>query len=302
MSGFLIGRMKSLAGRHSVAALARVAGVGVLTLLAGGCVSQQAFDDLVEENRTLTARNTELQARVGELEGQINGISGSASNARRTLSELESENGLLRQQLGQARDQIRDLEGRLGGIQLTSLDPTTDAALAALAAQYPGLVEYDASRGLLRFNSDLTFDSGSAEVKSTARESLRALAQILQSPTAQGYDVRIVGHTDSQRVANPRTKQQHPTNTHLSVHRSIAVRDELGGIGVGPERLEVAGWGEYRPRVANSPGGNTPANRRVEVYLVAGSSRGYDSSAPAPAAGSLIDRERVGGSAFEPTK
>ena len=30
---------------------------------------------------------------------------------------------------------------------------------------------------------------------------------------------------------------------------------------------EFGGWGEFRPLVANSGNGNTPANRRVEIYL-----------------------------------
>jgi flagellar motor protein MotB len=29
----------------------------------------------------------------------------------------------------------------------------------------------------------------------------------------------------------------------------------------------AGGWGEFRPAVANNANGNTPANRRVEIYL-----------------------------------
>ena len=47
---------------------------------------------------------------------------------------------------------------------LKALDPATDQALRDLAAQYPDLVVYDPDRGMIRFTSDLTFGSGSAEV------------------------------------------------------------------------------------------------------------------------------------------
>jgi len=37
---------------------------------------------------------------------------------------------------------------------------------------------------------------------------------------------------------------------------------------VPPDKMMVAGWGEFRPAVPNSgPKGNTPQNRRVEIYL-----------------------------------
>jgi hypothetical protein len=32
--------------------------------------------------------------------------------------------------------------------------------------------------------------------------------------------------------------------------------------------MMAAGWGEYRPAVTNTPSGNTPQNRRVEIFLV----------------------------------
>jgi flagellar motor protein MotB len=62
---------------------------------------------------------------------------------------------------------------------------------------------------------------------------------------------------------------RHPTNRHLSAHRAIAVARALEQGGVPGDRIMIAGWGEYRPTAPNNPRGGTPANRRVEIYLVA---------------------------------
>jgi chemotaxis protein MotB len=159
------------------------------------------------------------------------------------------------------------------------LDPETDRALQALAAQYPDLIKYDAARGMLQFMADLTFDSGSDQVKPKAREGLQRLAQILAGSSASGYDVRLVGHTDSQRPS--RSAGRFPTNRHLSVARSIAVEEALRAGGIPGSRMETSGWGEYRPAVANSPSGGTPANRRVEIFIVPGTGTGFGSSEPA---------------------
>jgi len=256
-----IGRFVALAG-----------GVGVLAGMSGGCVSQTAYDDLLGENRTLTSRNVELQGRVRELEQLNQGLQQNTSGTRAAFGELERTNAMLRQQLNQSRATILDLEDRLDGIALRQIDPATDLALTRLAARFPELLQYDPDRGLIRLASDVTFDSGSDQVKDAVKTSIAALAEVLTAPEASLYDIRIVGHTDSAKPSAA-TQKRHPTNMHLSVHRAIAVRRELASLGVEPQRMYSAGWGEFRPAVPNSPNGNTRENRRVEIFLSGASGR-----------------------------
>ena len=138
--------------------------------------------------------------------------------------------------------------------------------LAALATQYPDQITFDAGSGMLRFNSDLTFSSGKDVVKPEAAQTLAKLAAILDSDSATSFELVVVGHTDD--VQPKYSKNQHPTNRHLAVHRAIAVCNELVLSGVANDRVQVAGWGEHRPLIANETGG-TPMNRRVEIYLAA---------------------------------
>ena len=119
---------------------------------------------------------------------------------------------------------------------------------------------------MLRFRSDLTFNSGSDQVRDNARDALSALADVIKNNANASYTLQIVGHTDAEPISSG-TAQRHPTNTHLSVHRAIAVKQSLTSLGVPAERVMVAGWGEFRPAVPNGPGGNTPQNRRVEIFF-----------------------------------
>lgn len=284
---------------------ARVSLVGLLALAGGlgGCVSQQAYDDTVRENRALKSRNVELQGRLGDLESAGAGLRAQLDAQPPAMAGLEDAHALTLQRLNQAMETISDLEGRLDGMQFSQLDPVTDDALRQLAGRYPNMVRYDADRGMLRFSSDLTFASGSADVQAQAKNSLAALANILKSNEALAYDVRVVGHTDSQPIS-AKTRQRHPSNMHLSAHRAISVRRELVTLGVPASRVMAAGWGEFRPAVANSANGNTPANRRVEIYLFPGSDGGsssFGSTAPG-GQNATIDRDGLGGSSFEPTK
>lgn len=233
---------------------------------AGGCASQDSVDQTMETNRSLANQLAQVRAELDEYKAAAASDANYRSAAGSTVSELRAANARLQSELDAANLAYRNLEGRIAGIEFAPLNAETDRALAQLAAQYPQLLRYDSARGMIRFASDLTFASGSADVQDTARASLTALGEILNSNAAVGYDVIVVGHTDAQRVSAA-TAQRHPTNMHLSCHRAIAVRDVLASMGVASGRMQAAGWGENRPAVPNGPNGNTPENRRVEIYL-----------------------------------
>lgn len=260
-------------------------GLGLaLTTMLGGCIGQGEYDRLYETNRSLTARNSELQRERDEARAQADLMRNSVGNSAGTLADLQKRNSELQRLLDQAQSDYQSLSAKIGSLAIGPLDAQTDQALAALAAQFPELLRYDSSRGMLRFASDLTFDSGSDAVKSDARAAINALAQVLNSGPALAYEVVVEGHTDSQRLSSG-TAQKHHTNRHLSAHRSISVIDELMKMGVDPARVMAAGWGELRPAVANNASGNTPQNRRVEIFLVktTGAPAITGTTAPAPA-------------------
>lgn len=256
-------RITRRAGALTLAAVLGAGGAGV------GCASQTEYDGLYEANISLRNRNEELLRQIEQVQGENERLLGSSGAAGELVQELRSENNRLRDENARLESDLRALGDRIANLQIQPLDPVTDAALSDLAAQYPDLILYDADRGMLRFSSDLTFASGSADVQPGAQASLRALAGVLSSQAAAGYAVEVVGHTDAQRIS-ANTARRHPTNMHLSCHRAISVRSELVGLGVAPDRLKAAGWGEHRPVVPNTGNGNTPQNRRVEVFLTRG--------------------------------
>lgn len=262
-----------------------VVGLGVLAMALTGCGT--ANTNLLEANRALQDRNTALTAQNEslnrlnqELQAAIAARDAALSEAQALIAALQSGKAGLEGQLSSFQDKFGSL--RFGDLNVAT-DAQTDQALRELAAQHPDILEYDAARGLLRFRSDLTFSSGSDEVSSGGRSTLTQLSGILNGPAA-AYDIRIVGHTDSQRISS-KTSGRHPTNMHLSAHRAISTRDVLVGTGVAATRVEVAGRGEFDPLVTNASNGNTPQNRRVELFLVRGTGgRGVSAPSASPAA------------------
>lgn len=261
--------------------LAAVVCAGAAFAFLGGCQDADRYSKLDAQYRTTLSENQRLTQELDALRREIDALQSRIGEGDAALGAGSSTNAQLRARLAQLMEDYRKLEERLNSLGVV-LNPETDAALRALAEQHPDLIAYDAKRGMLRFKSDLTFALGSVEVKPEARAGLQQLAGVLTGSAASGYDLRVVGHTDDVPISAPGTLREHKTNTHLSAHRAIAVRDVLAGSGVSQARMEVAGWGEFRPTVTNRGKGGTTENRRVEIFLVPGS--GGSASAPTNAA------------------
>tara|TARA_B100000683_G_C12449924_1_gene539685 strand:+ start:160 stop:1089 length:930 start_codon:yes stop_codon:yes gene_type:complete len=250
------------------------------TLVAGmmigsvGCVSQKQADDLQTLYRRSQEQVIDLKAQLEECNKRVVAMSSQPvpqpqppqvvqdPNLLAQLQSLKSERVRLNQALAEAQQAL------IAASQTTILPVEMDNDLQQLAQSNGAMMQYDKKLGMIKFSSDLTFASGSTTISAGAKTGLAQLAGIMKQPTAQKYELRIVGHTDNVRIGKPSTKAAHPTNWHLSVHRAIAVKDVLSAAGVDNVRLQVAGNGEYRPVVPNAPRRGNAANRRVEIYIV----------------------------------
>jgi chemotaxis protein MotB len=249
--------------------------LAVIAIGGAGCVSQVRFDQVNKLYKEKLEQGTSLQEQLAEKEREVNSLreAAAANDVRAELAKAIKERDELRTKLAEFETRLRNL-GQLDnplGEQLTG-------ELEKLAQSNPELFTFDRKRGMIKLNSDLTFDSGSTTVKPEAAAAIRKLAAILNESIAARYEAMIVGHTDNMRISRPETRAQHPTNWHLSVHRAISVKDVLQSASVNPERMSVAGYGEYRPIVPNGPRG-AEANRRVEIFLVPSTATGLSTNA-----------------------
>lgn len=246
-----------------------------MVALMSGCVSQGQHDNLMTKDRRVNEQLVELQDQLNAKDSLIASLQARLAAGPDTvqdpalldaLNKVKLERDSLSAALALAEANIIRLSRQKQPVG-TLLPGALDAKLKALAAANPGLLEYDAKRGMIRIRSDLTFALGSIEIKKAGVDALRQLAAIVNSPEASPFDVRVVGHTDNVPVANPTNKRRFGDNWGLSAFRSIAVGSVLTQSGLQATRLEVAGRGEYQPIVANGARG-AEANRRVDIFLV----------------------------------
>jgi chemotaxis protein MotB len=115
---------------------------------------------------------------------------------------------------------------------------------------------------MISLSNALLFESGNADLRPEAAESLHKITEILQTTD---HSVRIEGHTDNIPTNNP----LYPTNWELSVARAVAiVRYLIEKEGVSPERLAAGGYAEFKPKVPNDSRASRAINRRADIVIL----------------------------------
>ena len=118
------------------------------------------------------------------------------------------------------------------------------------------------------FESELLFDSSSANLQENGKEKLKEIAMTLmettkQIPTDIDWIIQVEGHTDKR----PINTTQFPSNWELSTARANSVLKLLLEIGFSPKRLAAAGYGEFYPISEGETKEDYQQNRRIELKL-----------------------------------
>jgi len=109
----------------------------------------------------------------------------------------------------------------------------------------------------LNIPSDISFDTGRADIKPNLRPILDQFANGLRDQP--NTDVRIIGHTDSTGSDS--------INDPLSRQRAASARDYLVSRGVSANRIVTDGRGAREPIADNNTDAGRSRNRRVEIFL-----------------------------------
>jgi outer membrane protein OmpA-like peptidoglycan-associated protein len=118
----------------------------------------------------------------------------------------------------------------------------------------------ETDRGLVSEIGGVQFATGTADLSTSARESLARFSGIVASYPDLRF--RIEGHTDNTGSVQ--------TNEALSLRRAIAVRDYLISQGVAASSTDAAGLGSSRPIDDNATAEGRARNRRVEIVITGG--------------------------------
>jgi len=274
---------------------------------------QKKHDDLSAENTALKVRNerlisdlagmtlqkdklgTDLAYVTGQrdklavdkeeldkvLQSKSDTLSQTIFELRRKVTDLEAENGKLRERnavlqksLDEKTKRAADLEKEVETLkkakeeQVQKVSSTYEDLLVKMKSEISkGQVTISELKGKLTVNmvDSILFDSGKAEVKEGGLEILGKVISILKD--VNDKSIRIEGHTDNVKIIG-KLAQRYPTNWELSAARAINVARHLQDQGMDPGQLSAVAYGEWKPVATNDTEEGKAKNRRIEINLV----------------------------------
>lgn len=249
--------MRRIAGMGVIAALA------VTAMLGAGCQSPQV-SELEKQNYLVRQQYDEVQGALKDCRAELAELRSTSAadtaNKEQRIQDLQQKNAALVNNLKQLQGQYDEaLATPVGSI----VPPQVAEELQQVSQSLGGDV-FSLDGNVLRFKSDILFASGKAELQSQPEKVLAAVANVLNSPDAQGLYLRVDGHTDNQPIKYSSYKD----NWELSAERARNVLLALQKNGIDPHRMYLAGFGEYYPRASNSTAEGRKLNRRVDILLM----------------------------------
>jgi len=225
---------------------------------------------VVENQRTAIQQHQELglqaQAQVAHLNSQIDAL-------RFQLEELSAALDIREKEKVDQQVKIEDLGRRLNLALAQEVNRLAEyrseffGRLKSLLSDTKG-VQVVGDRFVLQ--SELLFDSGSANLGPSGQGELTKLAEILVGVAARipkdiEWILRVDGHTDKQPIHT----EQFPSNWELSTARAVSVVRFLVEQGISRKRLTAAGFAQFHPIDTNESEAAFRRNRRIELKLTA---------------------------------
>ncbi len=118
------------------------------------------------------------------------------------------------------------------------------------------------------FQSEILFESGSADIQAGGRVALSLIAKTLidlsnQIPTDLNWILQVDGHTDKIPISTSRF----PSNWELSHARALEVVKFFIQQGIPADKLSANGYGEHQPISLGSSPEDLKLNRRIELKI-----------------------------------
>ncbi|NMC13875.1 MAG: OmpA family protein [Chloroflexi bacterium] len=114
---------------------------------------------------------------------------------------------------------------------------------------------------LISLSEKLTFIPGTSQLQPDAYPVLDTIANMLSQ---LNNEIRIIGYTDN----TPPAEKRYATNWELSTGRALNIAHYLEKKGISPDRMLVAGRGEYHPIFANDTAEHRALNSRAEIIVI----------------------------------
>ena len=209
--------------------------ISLSLVLLSACVSSGKYDEALAEMDEMQKSLGNTQEELSASQEKLSASQAEIATLRKIEAETKRRNEIYEQF-------VNRLQSMIDGGQLT--------------------VSIDAGRIVINLPNNVLFNSGSANLNSEVQEALSQIGGVLKQFSARRF--QIEGHSDNVPIKSARF----PSNWELSTTRALAVVHLLTEMGVTPENVSAAGFGEFRPRADNETEEGKQLNRRIEIVML----------------------------------
>ena len=261
-----------------------VVAIAVAMLLTTGCVSKTQFDSLQGNYNNLQTTNSQLATDGAQCKDNLNNANAKISSMQEQISSQQQRLTDLQNSLdkcitsaGQGNENISKLVDELGAsskfIKELSAFKTrsdsmnmamTDSLTRSLIGDEPQhvVVKVQQSMVYISIADTMLYQSGTDSISGEGRDVLAKISKIINDNS--GYDVLVVGNTDSATVPAPNIRK----NWDMSALKASSVVLALqNNYGVDPQRLTVGGRSQYNPVASNDNPRGRSLNKRTEIMI-----------------------------------
>lgn len=239
---------------------------------------QERIETLQQQFNETSSRLEQTRQRSRTLEASMAERGSELQETRQTLDQVTTERNSLDQALGEARGRIERLDAELAEFrELAALDreqlermltaqQTLESNLDEVLENEQLDIKREDRTVILQLSDRILFDSGSAVIKDEGIDVLKNVGNTIRTKL-RGMRIQVAGHTDNIPITPGQGAWS--DNWSLSAARAVNVLQLLEEeVGIEPELLSAAGYGEHQPIAGNDTAEGRAKNRRIELVLV----------------------------------
>jgi chemotaxis protein MotB len=279
-------RIAQLTDLLSLEKLGKVSLGDEVSQLRAGLVSAEAerdrikglYEGLAGAGNDAAGRNSQLNKALDSEKqlsaralAQVEVLTQQISALRRQLAALENALDASEKKDKESQNRIADLGQRLNvalAKRVQELSRYRSEFFGRLRAILGNRPDIRIVGDRFVFQSEVFFDTAQSTLLPEGKSELDKVAGALtdldkQIPSEIAWVLRVDGHTDVRPINSPVFK----SNWDLSAARAISVVQYLVSLGVPPQRLVAAGFGEFQPLDPGATEDIFKRNRRIELKL-----------------------------------
>ena len=257
----------------------------IQTLLESLSSSKNINENLQNQISNVETSNQSLKDQISELESEsaiktisINDaliqISRLSEDIKILSKEIQLLNNLLdskEAEIAESKIELGELGDRLNRVltsELFKLQKYKSEFFGKLSEALGERDDIQIKGDRFIFQSEILFDSGSAEIQTEGRVALSLIAKTLidltdEIPSELNWILQIDGHTDKVPIST----SQFPSNWELSHSRALEVVKFLIEQGFPAKRMSANGYGEHQPINLGDSKEDLKQNRRIELKI-----------------------------------